>query len=60
MSGADIVISAGGNTVFELACVGTPGFVLWEDSHEKIQGDVFEKEGVVINLGNGMKTGCKK
>ena len=60
MSGADIVISAGGNTVFELACVGTPGFVLWEDSHEKIQGDVFEKEGVVINLGNGMKTGLQK
>ena len=59
MSGADIVISAGGNTVFELACVGTPGLVLWEDKHEEEQGNAFEEKGVVINLGNGSRTSIK-
>tara|TARA_Y100000816_G_scaffold291563_1_gene283301 strand:- start:1703 stop:2737 length:1035 start_codon:yes stop_codon:yes gene_type:complete len=60
MSKADVVISAGGNTVSELACVGTPGLILWEDLHEKIQGEEFEKEGIVINLGNGLKTDLRK
>jgi spore coat polysaccharide biosynthesis predicted glycosyltransferase SpsG len=56
ISKADIVISAGGNTLFEMACVGTPGIVLWEDEHEYTQGVSFEKKGTVICIGNGIKT----
>jgi len=56
ISKADIMISAGGNTLFEIACVGTPGIVLWEDEHEYTQGVNFEKRGTVICIGNGIKT----
>jgi spore coat polysaccharide biosynthesis predicted glycosyltransferase SpsG len=56
ISKADIVISAGGNTLFEMACVGTPGIVLWEDEHEYTQGVSFDKKGTVVCLGNGIKT----
>lgn len=56
MSRADIVISAGGNTVYEMACVGAPGIVLWEDEHEYVQARDFEKMGVVRCLGNGIAT----
>ncbi len=56
ISKADIAISAGGNTLFEMACVGTPGIVLWEDEHEYTQGVSFDKKGTVVCLGNGIKT----
>jgi len=56
MSKADIVISAGGNTVYEMACVGTPGIVLWEDEHEYIQGKIFSERRTLLCLGNGIKT----
>ena len=56
MSKADIVISAGGNTVYEMACVGTPGIVLWEDEHEYIQGKAFSEKGTLLCLGNGITT----
>ena len=54
MQKSDLVISSGGNTLYETACVGTPGLVLWEDPHEDIQGRVFADKGVVRNLGNGL------
>lgn len=56
MSQADIVISAGGNTLFEMACVGTPGIVLWEDEHEHIQAESLDEKGCVVCLGNGIHT----
>ncbi len=56
MSNADIVISAGGNTIYEMACVGAPGIVLWEDEHEYVQGKSFDEIGVVQCLGNGIST----
>ena len=59
MSKADIVISAGGNTLFEMACVRTPGIVLWEDEHERIQGNAFAKKEIVHCLGNGISTPIK-
>jgi len=54
MQKADIVISAGGNTLYEMACIGTPGIVLWEDQHEYILGKTFSEKGVALCLGNGM------
>lgn len=56
LSKADLVISSGGSTIYELACVGTPGLILWEDEHENKQGKIFEEKGTVINLGNGLTT----
>jgi UDP-2,4-diacetamido-2,4,6-trideoxy-beta-L-altropyranose hydrolase len=59
ISKADIAISAGGNTLFEMACVGTPGIVLWEDEHEYAQAVSFDKKGTVVCLGNGISTPIK-
>jgi spore coat polysaccharide biosynthesis predicted glycosyltransferase SpsG len=50
---SDIVFSAGGNTLHEASCIGTPAIVLWEDRHEKEQAEWFAKKGVAINLGSG-------
>ena len=52
---ADLVISSGGNTLYEMACLGTPGIVLWEDLHEGRQAEVFESSGTVLNIGNGLE-----
>ena len=51
---SDIIFSAGGNTLHEAACVGTPAIVLWEDKHEKEQAEWFAKKGAAINLGRGV------
>lgn len=56
ISEADLVISAGGNTLYEISCLGTPGIVLWEDPHECLQGEAFEDKGSVVCLGNGLNT----
>ena len=49
---ADLLISSGGNILYEIATVGTPGIVLWEDPHEQEQAITFEEYGVVRNLGS--------
>ena len=54
MREADLVISAGGNTLYEMACLGTPGLVLWEDPHELKSSSAFESQGTVEVLGNGL------
>ncbi len=51
---SDIIFSAGGNTLHEAACVGTPAIILWEDKHEKEQAEWFAKKGAAINLGSGV------
>lgn len=56
MQEADILISAGGNTVYEMACVGTPGLVFWEDPHENRQSQAFMEKGTVLHIGNGTTT----
>lgn len=53
---ADLAISAGGNTLLECACAGTPAIVLGEDDHENRQGAAFAGEGAVINLRAGAST----
>lgn len=50
---ADVTISAGGNTLYELACVGTPALIVYEDEHERVQGKAFEQLGAAIALGKG-------
>lgn len=51
---SDIIFSAGGNTLHEAACVGTPAIVFWEDKHEKEQAEWFAKKCAAINLGSGI------
>ncbi len=50
---ADVGIAAGGNTLCEMACVGTPAVVLYEDPHEGEQGRAFQSSGFGTCLGAG-------
>lgn len=50
---SDIAFTAGGNTLYEAACVGTPAIVLWEDEHEGMQAEWFDHEGVTLDRGRG-------
>jgi len=50
---SDIGFTAGGNTLYELACVGTPAVILFEDPHERKQGLAFQERGFGICLGPG-------
>lgn len=45
---ADLVICAGGNTLHESACIGTPAIVLPSMPHEKRTAKFFEKKGFGI------------
>ena len=51
-----LAISAGGNSMYEFACLGVPSIVLWEDDHERVQGECFQERGVSVCLGNGLET----
>lgn len=48
-----LVISAGGNTLFEAAAAGTPALVAWEDPHEETQGNAFAAAGAACVIGRG-------
>ncbi len=48
---ADLAVSAGGNTLFELACLGVPSVVVCGEPFEAITAGRLEKEGFCINLG---------
>lgn len=50
---SDIAITAGGITMFELACVGTPSIVICAYEYEQETAQRLEKEGIVMNLGFG-------
>lgn len=57
---SDLVFSHASNTMYELASVGTPGIVFYEEIHEKKQAEYFEENGAVINLGLGTKANSRK
>jgi len=52
---ADAAFTAGGNTLYELACVGTPAIVLFEDPHEGEQGRACEAQGFGLCLCRGIE-----
>lgn len=54
-SQSDIVFTAGGNVIYELACTGTLPVVLYEDPHEKENGLAFQKMGFGMCLSSGKK-----
>lgn len=50
---ADLAVSAGGNTLFELACLGVPTVVVCAEPFEVATSERLEKEGFGISLGFG-------
>lgn len=53
LADADLVVTAGGNTLYECACLGIPALVLWEAPHERAQGEAFERAGFGRCVGQG-------
>lgn len=49
---ADLAFCAGGNTLHELACIGTPSIVIPTNAHEVNNGKEFEEMGAVKCLSN--------
>ena len=47
---ADIAFCAGGNTLHELACIGTPAVIIPSVPHERNNGKMYEKKGFGICL----------
>ena len=50
---ADVLITAGGGSCFEAACVGTPSLILCQAKHQIENASILEKYGISINLGWG-------
>ena len=57
MHEADVVLCAGGNTLHEVACIGTPAIILPSMPHEKrtVESFVNKGFGLVINIGHSWK-----
>ena len=53
MHEADIGISSGGLTMYEMAATGTPNIVLSQVPHELDNARLMEDEGIIENLGMG-------
>lgn len=52
---SDVAFTAGGNVLAELACLGTPAIVLYEDDHERENGIAFEALGFGFCVGAGIE-----
>ena len=52
LSKADIVITSGGQTLYEMACLGVPGIVISETIYDKEDTIAWEKRGSIIYAGN--------
>lgn len=53
MAHADLAITAGGNTMYELACVGTPSIVVSGERLDVPSAQDLARRGAAINLGFG-------
>jgi len=52
---SDAVLTAGGNTLCEAACLGVPALVAHEDPHERLHGLTWQREGFARCLGPGRR-----
>ena len=59
MQQSDLAITAGGNTMFELACLGVPGLVICGEEFEEETADRMDSWGVMVNLGFGLNVSEK-
>jgi spore coat polysaccharide biosynthesis predicted glycosyltransferase SpsG len=53
MQKADLAVTAGGNTLLELACLGIPSLVVCGEKFEEETAELLEKRGFCINIGFG-------
>jgi len=53
LAGSDVGFTVGGNTLLEMACVGTPGLTLYEEPHEREQSEALAALGFGRCLGPG-------
>lgn len=53
LASSEFVVSAGGNTLYETSYLGGRSIVVWEDPHEKIQGEAFASAGAALVAGGG-------
>ena len=53
IAGADIAVCSGGNTLFEVACMGTPAVVVCCEPFEEETAMMMKKKGFGISLGFG-------
>jgi len=60
MYNADIAITSGGNTTYELACIGTPAIYMCIVPHQLKTAEAWHKIGAGINLGYASKISTKK
>lgn len=51
MQWADLAVSAGGSTCWELACLGVPNLILILAADQERNGKELEKSGISVNLG---------
>ncbi len=57
---ADLAVSGGGSTLYELAVAGTPSIVLCQARNQLELADALDKYGTVVNLGDGRKVDEEK
>ena len=55
MMSSDLAVTAGGTTLYELSCTGTPAVVLLQADNQKTAAAEMARKGAVINLGMGDK-----
>lgn len=51
MLAADVAITAAGQTLYELACTGTPAVAIWVAENQEPQARAFEQTGAVVLAG---------
>lgn len=53
LQSADLAIAAGGHTLYELACTGTPAIVMSLEPEQRINAKEFSGCGTIVDLGWG-------
>jgi len=57
---ADIVVCSGGNTLYEVACLGAPAVIVCSEPFEEETAERMEEKGFGINLGFGKNLEMKR
>ena len=60
LTSCDAALTCGGNTLYELACVGTPAVVFHEEAHERETARSFERLGFGVSAGSGADADCNR
>ena len=55
LANADLAFTSGGNTLYELSCVGTPAITVFDYPHERRQSEILSERGFGVCLGQGQE-----